>query len=90
MAARVADSLVYRSPLPHVFCEEVLKKTNEISADGEPMTRDHENHEIFKAEHDEQLLQWLNRYKKYHVYTLHASFPMPESVKSQCSSELAS
>ena len=63
MAARVADSLVYRSPLPHVFCEEVLKKTNEISADGEPMTRDHENHEIFKAEHDEQLLQWLNRYK---------------------------
>lgn len=61
MAARVAGAIVKRSPLPSAFLEEVIKKVQDISADGEPVLRDHETHEIFKQEHDEQLLLWLNR-----------------------------
>ena len=62
MAARVASSLQNRAPLTVVFCEEVIKKVQEIMADGEKLTRDHENHVLFKREHDEQLLLWMNRY----------------------------
>ena len=61
MAARVAQALEKRTPLPVAFCEEVMKKVQEISADGEPVTRDHENHAAFTKECDEQLLLWLNR-----------------------------
>ena len=63
MAARVAMALESRMPLPLAFCEEVLKKVQEISAEGEKMTREHENHEVFRKEHDEQLLLWLNRWR---------------------------
>ncbi|XP_077868707.1 E3 ubiquitin-protein ligase HERC2-like [Saccoglossus kowalevskii] len=60
-AARVAQSLERRTPLPYSFLEEVMKKIKEISADGEDISKDHENHHIFQKEHDEQLLLWMNR-----------------------------
>ena len=61
LAARVAKSLIHRTVLPKAFCVEVAKRINEMITDGEGNLKDHENHSIFKQEHDEQLLQWLNR-----------------------------
>ncbi|XP_030756884.1 E3 ubiquitin-protein ligase HERC2 [Sitophilus oryzae] len=64
-AARVAKSLIRRTPLPINFCMEVRKKFTDTQSEGlEVLTEgylDHENHTIFKKEHDEQLLVWLNR-----------------------------
>lgn len=65
MAARVAISIVHRTQLPVPFADEVRKKIQDLAADGEEMTRKHEDHQIFKIEQDEQLLIWLNRF----VYT---------------------
>ncbi len=64
MAARVATALESRLALPMAFTEEVMKKIQEISADGESVSREHENHELFSKDHDEQLLLWLNRYEE--------------------------
>ncbi|KAJ8297784.1 hypothetical protein KUTeg_024315 [Tegillarca granosa] len=61
MAARVATAIVQRLVLPLSFTEEVMKKIQDISADGEELTREHENHQIFNQEVDEQILLWLNR-----------------------------
>ncbi|KAK3100706.1 hypothetical protein FSP39_024049, partial [Pinctada imbricata] len=61
MAARVATAIVQRSSLPVPFAEEVRKKIQDISGDGEELSKDHENHSIFRQEQDEQLLLWLNR-----------------------------
>ncbi|KAL2717183.1 E3 ubiquitin-protein ligase HERC2 [Vespula squamosa] len=61
LAGRVAKSLIHRTPLPKAFCIEVTKRINEMATDGDLCSKDHENHELFKQEHDEQLLQWLNR-----------------------------
>ncbi|XP_046386640.1 E3 ubiquitin-protein ligase HERC2 isoform X3 [Ischnura elegans] len=61
MAARVASALVNRTPLPISFCLEVQQKIAEMLPEGENLTLDHENHSIFRQEHDEQLLLWLNR-----------------------------
>lgn len=61
-AARVANSLIRRTTLPKQFCLEVRKKITEFSAKDEDCEIwEHENHTIFKKEHDEQLLTWLNR-----------------------------
>lgn len=61
LSIRVAKSLINRTSLPKPFCLEVTKQINEMITDKEGNTKDHENHELFKQEHDEQLLQWLNR-----------------------------
>jgi E3 ubiquitin-protein ligase HERC2 len=61
MAARVAAGVVQRSSLPTPFCDEVMKKIQDISGDGEAINGDHINNARFKQEHDEQLLLWLNR-----------------------------
>ncbi|KAG8235149.1 hypothetical protein J437_LFUL015189 [Ladona fulva] len=61
MAARVASALVNRTPLPLSFCLEVQQKIAEMIPEGETLTLDHENHSLFRQEHDEQLLLWLNR-----------------------------
>ena len=61
MAARVAKALEDRQPMPTAFTEEVMKKVQEISAEGEALSHDHEAHHTFHREHDEQLLLWLNR-----------------------------
>ncbi|XP_015429351.1 PREDICTED: LOW QUALITY PROTEIN: E3 ubiquitin-protein ligase HERC2 [Dufourea novaeangliae] len=61
LSARVAKALVNRTPLPRAFCLEVTKRIAEMSTDGEGTSNEHESHELFKQEHDEQLLQWLNR-----------------------------
>ncbi|XP_044262446.1 E3 ubiquitin-protein ligase HERC2 isoform X2 [Tribolium madens] len=57
-ASRVAKSLIHRTVLPANFCQEVRKKLADTNADG---CWEHESHDIFKKEHDEQLLIWLNR-----------------------------
>ncbi|KAL5011340.1 hypothetical protein ScPMuIL_009891 [Solemya velum] len=61
VAARVAASIVQRIHSSHTFCEEVMKKIQDISGEGEELTRKHEDHSLFRQEHDEQLLLWLNR-----------------------------
>ena len=61
MAARVAKALEARRHLPVPFIKEVMKKINEISAEGETVTSVHEDHIVFSRECDEQLLLWLNR-----------------------------
>lgn len=42
---------------------KVAKKIRELMADHENMNVLHESHELFKREHDEQLVQWMNRYR---------------------------
>ena len=61
MAARVSKSLIDRLALPQAFCIEVRKKILEMSSEDDPFSFDHEDHNLFKAEHDRQLLHWLNR-----------------------------
>ncbi|XP_015606913.1 E3 ubiquitin-protein ligase HERC2 isoform X2 [Cephus cinctus] len=61
LAARVAKSLINRTQLPKSFSIEVTKRINEMITDGDANAKDHENHDLFKLEHDEQLLLWLNR-----------------------------
>ncbi|XP_044756400.1 E3 ubiquitin-protein ligase HERC2 [Coccinella septempunctata] len=58
--ARIAKSLIHRTPLPQSFCEDVRKKLADKDYDRGDYW-DHEKHSIFKKEHDEQLLIWLNR-----------------------------
>ncbi|XP_023713900.1 E3 ubiquitin-protein ligase HERC2 [Cryptotermes secundus] len=61
MAARVAAALVTRTTLPHSFCIEVRKKITEMIQESDTVVWDHENNEMFKQAHDEQLLLWLHR-----------------------------
>ncbi|PWA14371.1 hypothetical protein CCH79_00011118 [Gambusia affinis] len=60
-ASRVAIALDKRTSLPRVFLDEVTKKIRELMADHETMNGLHESHDLFKREHDEQLVQWMNR-----------------------------
>ncbi|TSK42064.1 E3 ubiquitin-protein ligase HERC2 [Bagarius yarrelli] len=60
-ASRVAVALDKRTPLPRPFLDEVTKKVRELTADHEIMNTLHESHDLFKREHDEQLVQWMNR-----------------------------
>ena len=62
MAARVAAAIVKRGMLPGVFCEEVMKKIQDIADEQETLSVDHADHSIFRQEQDEQLLLWMNRY----------------------------
>lgn len=61
-AARVAKSLIHRTLLPLSFCLEVRKKLGDSSMEKTEEYWEHEKHTMFKKEHDEQLLIWLNRY----------------------------
>ncbi|XP_026277054.2 E3 ubiquitin-protein ligase HERC2 [Frankliniella occidentalis] len=64
MAARVASAIINRKTLPVTFCTEVRKRIMELSEEGtstKDMSTEHETHAVFKLEHDEQLLMWLNR-----------------------------
>ena len=47
--------------MPGSFLEEVRKKVQDISGEGEEATSDHESHEVFNSDMDGQLLLWLNR-----------------------------
>nr|XP_057930113.1 E3 ubiquitin-protein ligase HERC2 isoform X6 [Doryrhamphus excisus] len=60
-ASRVAVALDKRTALPRAFVDEVTKKIRELMADHESMNVLHESHDLFKREHDEQLVQWMNR-----------------------------
>lgn len=49
-------------PFTHPPCLwKVTKKIRELMADHESMNGLHESHDLFKREHDEQLVQWMNR-----------------------------
>ena len=58
----MAQALEQRTVLPSGFCDEVLKKVQEMGVEGEVASRTHETHDVFKRENDEQLLLWLNRW----------------------------
>lgn len=60
-ASRVAAALFHRQPFPPEFCEEVHKKIQEMIPEGEPVSTEQESNELFRQDHDEQLLLWLNR-----------------------------
>uniref|UniRef100_UPI00358FCF6D E3 ubiquitin-protein ligase HERC2 n=1 Tax=Myxine glutinosa TaxID=7769 RepID=UPI00358FCF6D len=60
-AARVAVALEKRTPLPRLFLYLVFQKIYELMGDAEEMNSLHEQHDVFKREHDEQLVQWINR-----------------------------
>jgi E3 ubiquitin-protein ligase HERC2 len=69
VASRVGKALQQRSsalPLPSVFCDDVLKKVEELTADDERVDRSYEDNELFGNEQDEQLLIWLNRFDCLH------------------------
>ncbi|XP_054270101.1 E3 ubiquitin-protein ligase HERC2 isoform X2 [Macrosteles quadrilineatus] len=61
LAMRVASSLIQRTPLPQSFCLEVQKEISEVATRSGDYKNEHENHDLFKPEHDEQLLLWVNR-----------------------------
>ncbi|CAG7818352.1 unnamed protein product [Allacma fusca] len=61
LAARVTSGLLNRTILPSAFKNEVHKKISEMVPEDEHIGNDHENPDVFKQEHDEQLLQWLHR-----------------------------
>uniref|UniRef100_A0A2C9K806 HECT-type E3 ubiquitin transferase n=1 Tax=Biomphalaria glabrata TaxID=6526 RepID=A0A2C9K806_BIOGL len=60
-AARVASAMVKRTALPSQFTEEVMKKIQDIANDSSSTSHQHEVHEVFGQDQDEQLLQWMNR-----------------------------
>ena len=61
-ATRVANSLQERNELPSSFCDDVVRKIKELGEEDESIARQHESHKLFTSAHDEQLLQWLNRF----------------------------
>ncbi|XP_075228227.1 E3 ubiquitin-protein ligase HERC2 isoform X3 [Lycorma delicatula] len=61
LAMRVAAALIHRTQLPATFCAEVQKKISEVAPRIGDVKNNHENHNLFKQDHDEQLLMWLNR-----------------------------
>ncbi|CAH0390182.1 unnamed protein product [Bemisia tabaci] len=61
IASRVASSLINRTDIPESFCSEVRKLIVEVDGCADSAIAAHENHNVFKLEHDEQLLLWLSR-----------------------------
>ena len=61
MASRVASSLESRLPLPYDFLTEVKDKISEMVQESQESAMEYYDHEVFKREHDEQLLLWLNQ-----------------------------
>ena len=61
VASRVASSLELRVPLPYDFLTEVKEKISELVQGSEENVVDYSDHKVFKREHDEQLLLWLNQ-----------------------------
>lgn len=70
----------FRTPLPQAFCVDVGKRVAEAGTggcpspplDGELSFASWEDHAVFTRQHDEQLLQWLNKY----VFVLKHNFPI--------------
>ena len=40
---------------------EVSERIDSLKPTEEPETKEHENHDLFKQDHDEQLLLWTQR-----------------------------
>ncbi|CAI8007319.1 E3 ubiquitin-protein ligase HERC2 [Geodia barretti] len=74
VAARMARAIQNRTPIPATCLAEVDACIESLTQPGEKSNRDHENNEIFKLEHDEQLLLWMQRYPKEWVIPLGIAF----------------
>lgn len=61
VASRVAQSLELRTPLPCDFQMEVKEKISEMVQDSDEGADNYTDHKMFRREHDEQLLLWLNQ-----------------------------
>lgn len=62
MSARVAYSQIHRTSLLPAFCDEVRKKIRDMVPSDEYVGFEHEDHNDFTLEVDEQLLLWVNRH----------------------------
>lgn len=83
MAARVVAAIVKRGLLPAVFLEEVMKKIQDIGDEGEEISQDHANHQIFTQEVDEQLLLWMNRYCNHDLVSVYCGDQESLTSKTQ-------
>ena len=71
MAQRVSVALSKRTPLPKDFLNEVRMKLQGLMSLAEAsLDFEHEDHELFKRRHDEQLMAWLQR----HVAVRHETY----------------
>ena len=61
MASRLASSLETRMPLPDDFLAEAKEKISEVLQASEECGAEYTDHTLFKREHDEQLLLWLQQ-----------------------------
>ena len=57
---RTAVALENRSKIPQDMLDETVVKIQEIKST-EMINREHEDHELFKQEQDEQLINWFSR-----------------------------
>ena len=60
-AFKVAKSMINRTQLPAEFLEEVQEKVNQIHLVDDENHVNYTSQQVFKKEHDEQLLMWLSR-----------------------------
>ena len=74
MASRVARSLELRTPLPPDFCIEVQDKISEMVRDSEQCSEASTDHAVFRREHDEQLLLWLNQWVNFIYFVCQSSY----------------
>jgi E3 ubiquitin-protein ligase HERC2 len=57
---RTAIALENRGKIPQDMLDEAVVKIQEIKST-EKINREHESHELFKQEQDEQLINWFSR-----------------------------
>ncbi|ODN06550.1 E3 ubiquitin-protein ligase HERC2 [Orchesella cincta] len=61
LAARVTSGLLNRSDLPVPFKSEVVNKISEMHSKEDIASMSFMSQDVFRQEHDEQLISWLNR-----------------------------
>lgn len=61
LAARVTSGLLNRSELPVPFKSEVVNKISEMHSKEDIVSMSFMSQDVFRQEHDEQLISWLNR-----------------------------
>lgn len=54
---------------------QVKRKISEIQNDGANVGNDHEDPAVFSHEHDQQLLQWMNRYRNCSLRNSYCKIP---------------
>lgn len=61
LAARVTSGLLNRTELPVPFKSEVVNKISEMHSKEDIASMSFMSQEVFRQEHDEQLINWLNK-----------------------------